>query len=46
MDKIDKVSPTQSHPSNGAAEKAVSIVRGLARTYLAVLTGKNPAFLK
>ena len=33
----DKTSPTQSHQSNGAAEKAVSTVRGLARTCLAVL---------
>ena len=29
---LRQVSPTQSHPSNGAAEEAVSTVRGLART--------------
>ena len=39
-----QVSPTQSHQSNGAAEKAVSTVRRLARTYLAVLKDKNPVF--
>ena len=38
------VSPTQSHQSNGAAEKAVSTVRGLARTYLEVLKDKIPCF--
>ena len=31
---LRQVSPTQSHQSNGATEKAVSTVRGLARTYL------------
>ena len=40
---LRQVSPTQSHQSNGAAEKAVSAVRGLARTYLAVLKGKIPS---
>ena len=39
-----QVSPTQSHQSNGAAEKAVSTVRGLAGTYLAVLKDKNPVW--
>ena len=29
---LRQVSPTQSHQSNGAAEEAVSTVRGLART--------------
>ena len=38
---LRQVSPTQSHQSNGAAEKAVSTVRGLARTYLAVLKDKT-----
>ena len=41
---LRQVSPTQSHQSNGAAEKAVSTVRGLARTYLAVLKDKIPSF--
>ena len=41
---LRQVSPTQSHQSNGAAEKAVSTLRGLAETYLAVLKDKNPAF--
>ena len=41
---LRQVSPTQSHQSNGAAEKPVSTVRGLARTYLAVLKDKNPVF--
>ena len=41
---LRQVSPTQSHQSNGAAEKAVSTVRGLARTYLAVLKDKIPFF--
>ena len=36
---LRQVSPTQSHQSNGA-EKAVSTVRGLARTYLAFLKDK------
>ena len=36
----DKTSPRQSHQSNGAAEKAVSTVRGQARTCLAVLRDK------
>ena len=40
---LRQVSPTQSHQSNGAAEKAVSTVRGLARTYLAVLKDKIPS---
>ena len=39
---LRQVSSTQSHQSNGAAEKAVSTVRGLAGTYLAVLTDKIP----
>ena len=34
---LRQVSPTQSHQSNGATEKAVSTMRGLARTYLAFL---------
>ena len=38
------VSPTQSHQSDGAAEKAVSTVRGLARTYLSVIKGKIQSF--
>ena len=38
---LRQVSPTQSHQINGAAEKAVSAVRGLAGTYLAVLKGKS-----
>ena len=37
---LRQVSPTQSHQSNGSAEKAVSTVRGLARTYLAILKEK------
>ena len=41
---LQQVSPTQSHQSNGAAEKAVSTVCGLARTYLAVLKDKIPSF--
>ena len=41
---LRQVSPTQSHQSNGAAEKAVSTVRRLARTYLAVLKDKIPSF--
>ena len=39
-----QVSPTQSHQSNGAAEKAVSTGRGLAITYLAVLKIKIRLF--
>ena len=38
---LRQVSPTQSHQSIGAA---VSTVRGLAGTYLAVLKDKNPVF--
>ena len=41
---LRQVSPTQSHQSNGAAEKAVSTVRGLAGTYLAVIKDENPVF--
>ena len=41
---LRQVSPTQSHQSNGAAEKAVSTVRGLAGTYLAVLKDKIQCF--
>ena len=41
---LRQVSPTQSHQSNGTAEKAVSTVRGLARTYLEVLIDKIPVF--
>ena len=41
---VRQVSPTQSHQSNGAAENAVSTVRGLAGTYLAVLKDKIPSF--
>ena len=41
---LRQVSPTQSHQSNGAAEKAVSTVRGLDKTYLAVLKDKIPSF--
>ena len=41
---LQQVSPTQSHQSNGGAEKAVSTVRGLAGTYLAVLKDKIPSF--
>ena len=37
------MSPTQSHQSSGAAEKAISTVRGLARTYLAVIIPTNPS---
>ena len=37
---LRQVSPTQSHHCNGAAEKAVSTVRGLARTFLAVIKDK------
>ena len=38
------MSPTQSHQSNGTAEKATSTVRGLARTYLAVIKDKIASF--
>ena len=41
---LRQVSPTQSHQSNGAAEKAVFTVRGLTRTYLAVIKDKIPSF--
>ena len=41
---LTHVSPTHSHQSNGAAEKAVSTLRGLPRTYLAVLKDKIPSF--
>ena len=41
---LRQVSPTQSHQSNGAAEKAVSTVRGLAETYLAVIKDKMTSF--
>ena len=40
---LRQVSPTQSHQSNEAAKKTVSTVRGLARTYLAVLKDKIPS---
>ena len=43
-DILRQVSPTQSHQSNGAAEKAVSAVRGLARTYLTVIRDKIASF--
>ena len=41
---LRQVSPTQSHQSNGAAKKAVFTVRGLTRTYLAVIKDKIPSF--
>ena len=41
---LRQVSPTQSHQISGAAEKAVSTVRGVAGTYLAVLKDKIPSF--
>ena len=41
---LRQLSPTQSHQSNGAAEKAVSTVRGLARTYLGVFKDKISSF--
>ena len=41
---LRQVSPTQSHQRNGAAEKAVSTVSGLARTHLAVLNDQIPSF--
>ena len=40
LEILRQVSPTQSHQSNGAAEKDISTVRGLAHTYLAVLKDK------
>ena len=40
---LQQVSPTQSHQSNHATKKAVSTVRGLARTHLAVLKHKLPS---
>ena len=40
---LRQVSPTQSHQSNGAAEKAVSTVLGLPRTNVAVLKDKIPS---
>ena len=40
---LRQVSPTHSHQSDGAAEKAVSTVRGLARTYLAMIKDKIPS---
>ena len=39
-----QVSPTQSHKSSGVAEKAISSLRGLARTYLAVIKERIPSF--
>ena len=44
LENSTTVSPTQTHQSNGTVEKAVSAVRGLARTYLAVLKDKIPSF--
>ena len=41
---LRQVSPTQSHSNLGAAEKAISTVRGLAGTYLAVIQDKNLVF--
>ena len=41
---LRQVSPTQSHQSKRAAEKAVSTVRGLARTYPAIIKDKIPSF--
>ena len=41
---LRQVSPTQCHQSNGVALKAVSTVRRLARTYLAVIKDKIPSF--
>ena len=37
---LRRVSPTQSHQSKGAAKTAVSTVRSLARTFLAVIKDK------
>ena len=41
---LRQVSPAQGHQSSGAAEKAISTVHGLARTYLAVINTKIPSF--
>ena len=41
---LRQLSPTQSHSNFGAAEKAISTVRGLAGTYLAVIQDKNLVF--
>ena len=41
---LRQVSPTQDHQSKGAAEKAVSTVRGLARKNPAVLNDRIPSF--
>ena len=41
---LRQVSPTQSYQSNGAVEKAVSAVRGLARADVAFLRNKTPSF--
>ena len=38
---IRQMSLTQSQQSSGATEKAISTMRGLARTYLAVLKENN-----
>ena len=43
-DKTGRFCATQSHQRNGAAEEAVSTVRGLSTTYLAVLKDKIPSF--
>ena len=44
---LRQVSPTQSHHSNGAAEKAaVSTVRGLAGTFLTVLVKTKSRLLR
>ena len=40
----DKCHRHKAHQSNGAAENAVFTVRGLARTYLAVIKGQNRVF--
>ena len=37
---LRQVSPTQSHQSDGAVEKAISTVRDVARTYSEVLKDK------
>ena len=37
---LRQVSPTQSHQSSGSRRRPVSTVRGLASTYLAVITNK------
>ena len=39
---LRQASPTQSHQSSGAAEKAIQTMRGLARTYLGTLKEKFP----